>query len=97
MGEMKKIYTREDWSKDRIFSAVPGQEVTKDVYDEMFNCMPPRRLSAEAQEKACAEGLCVFSGFMMGEPHSCDRHGELYLAFGISTGTGKHYYIGIAH
>lgn len=92
---MTDIYDKEKWGSDSTFSATPGQEITEDVYNEMLNCMPPKYLSAEAQEKAHDKGLCIFAGFMMGEPHSCDKQGTLYLAFGMSS--GKYYYLGLAH
>ena len=33
------VYDKEQWRKDRIFSATAGQEVTEEVYMEMLNCM----------------------------------------------------------
>ena len=36
-----KAYTMQDWEKDKTFSARPGQPVTKEVFFEMLNCVPP--------------------------------------------------------
>lgn len=84
------LYTMEQWHHDRIFSARPGQEIEPEIYEQMFNCMPPLRLPADlAREKA------VDAGFLMSEPHSCDKAGNLYLAFGRSA--GRCYYLGLAH
>lgn len=92
---MTNIYDKEKWEKDRTFSAKPGQQISEDIYDEMFNCMPPKHLSAEAEEKADSIGLYVSAGFMMGEPHSSDNHGSLFMAFGKSG--GNYHYLGLAH
>lgn len=90
------IYTMDQWTADRAFSAQPGQEIEETVYSEMFNCMPPLQLSREAIKNT---DIMIHYGFMMGEPHSCDRDGQLFLAFGMTDyGKGKHYYyLGTAH
>ena len=90
-----EIYTREQWSIDRDFKALPGQEITGDIYDQMFNCMPPKHIP---QEKALQVWndyrIPVHAGFLMGEPHSTDKDGNnLYLSFGMNDyGKGQHYY-----
>ncbi len=92
------IYTKDDWARDGSFHAVPGQEVSEDIYYEMYNVMPPLRLPRNTAENALeALKLPVHAGFMMGEPHSSDRHGVQYLAFGMNDyGKGKHYfYLGL--
>lgn len=91
-----EVYTMEHWKADRTFNAEPGQEITEDIYEEMFNCMPPAKLSREAIENT---DIPVHAGFMMGEPHSCDRDGQLFLAFGMNDYGQKkrYYYLGAAH
>ena len=82
-------YTRADWMRDRTFSARPGQSIAADVYDEMLNCMPPYRLPRDLRRDGHA------SGFLMGEPHSSDAQGLLYMAF-VRHGL-RHYYYGLVH
>ena len=89
---MEQIYTAEQWSKDRNFSAAIGQEVTEDIYYEMFDVMPPLRLPI-------AETTCEYSaGFRVGEPYihgKSDKTGEytaFYAAFGKKD--GKYYFLG---
>lgn len=88
------VYTMEQWRADGSFSAEPGQEIAADVYEEMLNCMPPGTLPRETARKALREyKIPVHAGFLMGEPHSSDKHGQYYLAFGMSDyGRDKHYY-----
>ena len=90
------IYTMHQWQQDRTFSALPGQEIEEAVYNELFNCMPPLQLSREAIEHT---DIPVHAGFMMGEPHSCDKAGQLFLAFGMNDyGNKKRYFfLGMAH
>lgn len=91
-----EIYTREQWSRDRTFKAEPGQEITAEIYEEMYNCLPPKALPTETARKY---KLPIHAGFLMGEPHSSDREGLLYLAFGMSSfSNSKHYYyLGLSH
>ena len=89
------IYTMQDWQNDREFRAVPGQEITAEVYEQMYNCLPPKSIPQEKARQALEEyQIPVHAGFLMGEPHSTDRDGkQLYLAFGMNDyGKGKHYY-----
>ena len=48
---MTNIYTMEKWQADRDFKAQPGQEITGEIYEEMFNCLPPRRLPSAVQSR----------------------------------------------
>lgn len=82
------IYTREDWQRDRVFSARPGQLISEEIYDDMLNCIPPYHLPEETS------GM-VSAGFLMGEPAASDQRGALYHAFG-SNG-GKYIYLGLYH
>ena len=71
------VYDSDDWTRDETFSAVPGQEVTREIYDHMLNCMPPLHLPH------CRRTQGFTAGFMMGEPTSSDKAGRLlYSAFG---------------
>lgn len=85
----KAIYTMDQWSNDGTFSAEVGQEVSEEVYFQMFNAMPPLRLPRE-----CG----YLSGFLMGEPYTHEQSettGEFlghYAAFGKRG--GKHYFLG---
>lgn len=79
-----KIYTSEDWAADRSFGAEAGQEITEEVYDEMFNVMPIQRLK---EAHGCT------AGFRTTEPY-CYKNGQpLYMAFGKRD--GKYYYLGL--
>ena len=89
------IYGIKEWTDDGEFSAAPGQQVTEEVYDAMLNGVPPKIFSEEAMEKASELGLCIFAGFLMGEPDSGDEHGSKYLAFGMSN--DRYYYVGKVH
>lgn len=80
------VYTREDWQRDRVFSARPGQLISEEIYDDMLNCMPPYHLPEETR------GM-VSAGFLMGEPAASDQRGALYHAFGSKS--GKHIYLGL--
>ena len=88
------LYTMEQWTADGTFNAEPGQEITADVYEAMLNCMPPGKLPREKARQALRDyGIPVHAGFLMGEPHSSDKRGQYYLAFGMyDYGKGKHYY-----
>lgn len=93
-AQLMDVYTMEKWQQDRSFSAEPGQEITEDVYNEMLNCMPPKTLPRGKAEQALQDyRIPVHAGFLMGEPHSASKDGQLYLAFGMNDyGKGKHYY-----
>lgn len=87
---MNDIYTMEQWQRDRVFAAVPGQEIDQEIYIDMLNCMPPIDLPEEARTNA---QRYIFAGFMMGEPYD-SRNGHLrYLAFGNSG--NRYYYLGL--
>ena len=98
--ENNAIYTKESWELDGSFSADVGQEISEEIYNDMLNCMPPYSLPrAKAEYALSTLKIPVHAGFLMGEPHSCDKGGQLYLAFGMNDyGKGKHYYyLGLAH
>ena len=89
------IYTLKQWETDRNFKAQPGQEITEAVYEEMLNCAPPLKLPREKVRQALQDyKITVYAGFLMGEPHSSDRNGQYFLAFGAN---GKRfYYLGLS-
>lgn len=90
-----EVYTMEQWNTDRDFIAVPGQEISPAIYDEMLNCMSPKDLPGEKARQALDYySIPVHAGFMTGEPLSTDAAGRiLYLAFGMNDhGKGKRCY-----
>lgn len=95
------MYTLENWRKDGSFKAMPGQEISEELYEEMFNVLPPLSLPRNVAENALNElKIPVHAGFMMSEPHDTDPEGRtLFLAFGKNNyGHGDHYfYLGLGH
>lgn len=89
------VYTREDWEFDKTFAAMIGQEVSEDVYDQFYDCMPPLSLHGGA----LAAELGIVGGFRVGEPYAhakSTKTGEytpFYAAFG-RTAAGKFYFLG---
>jgi hypothetical protein len=85
-----EIYTREQWAKDRNFSARVGQEVEVEIYEQMLNCLPPLNLPPVSGYR---------KGFRVGEPYiheQSKKTGEWlphYAAFGRKNG-GKCYFLG---
>ena len=79
-----KIYTYEDWAKDRSFKAVAGQEIEESIYYEMFNVMPIQSLK---ESHGCT------AGFRTTEPYTHENGKALYMAFGKRD--GKYYYLGL--
>lgn len=99
------LYTMEQWTKDGTFNATAGQEISEDVYNAMLNCMPPESLPrAKARWALSVLNIPVHAGFLMGEPHSCDKDGnQLYLAFGmcdfgrsVNHKEPHYYYLGLS-
>jgi len=79
-----QIYTEEQWEKDCTFKAKPGQEVSRSVYFEMRDVLPPLKWN-EPGFSEC---------FRVGEPYSHDNNGRAYShAFGMKG--SKYFYIGI--
>lgn len=70
------IYNHNQWQQDRTFSAHPGQEITPEIYEDMFNCLPPLRLPCLPQ----TEGF--IAGFLSSEPHAYVNGKAVYAAFG---------------
>lgn len=91
-GEMWPVpdhpYTREQWEQDENFSAVAGQEIDEEIYDQMLNVLPPLNLPH------CERTKGYSAGFMVGEQDCSDHTGRgYYSAFGKRD--GKYYYIGL--
>lgn len=87
------VYTREDWEFDRTFGAMIGQEISADIYEEMYNCLPPLLLNGGA----LAKRLGVSCGFRVGEPTTYAKSiktGEFTAFYGAygRTADRKHYY-----
>ena len=76
---MKK-YTMQDWEKDGIFNAVPGQPVENAVFSEMLNCVPP----------------AYYGGGLMqvGEPISTDKETYKSLFSTFERRGGVWFYVG---
>ncbi|MCI9093674.1 MAG: hypothetical protein HFF36_07865 [Coprobacillus sp.] len=80
------IYDMKCWNRDGFFAAEPGQEITKDIYNQFFNCMLPLALPSNELN------IEISSGFMMGEPYNYKEGQQTYLAFGKSK--YSYYYLG---
>lgn len=94
------IYTLDKWRIDRVFKAEAGQEISAEVYAQMERAAKPLRLpSSKAKEAQELYGVTVKTGFLMGEPHSRDEKGLLYLAFGMTDNKqgARRYYLGRSH
>ena len=37
----EKVYTMADWERDKTLSPAIGQEVSREVFNEQLNCVPP--------------------------------------------------------
>ena len=91
-----EIYTMEDWERDRNFNAEIGQEIAPEIYERMFECMPPLRLT---NRKPTNADLGIVSGFRMSEPYAHadsptdGKWTAFYMAFGKTT-DGRCYFLG---
>lgn len=75
------VYDNYRWHLDRSFAAKPGQEVTPEIYENMFDCLPPHSLPRLPETKG------YFAGFLVGEPNHHDERGRAhYAAFGKRDG-----------
>ena len=84
-----QVYTVEQWNKDGTLSAIPGQEVSKEVFFDQFEVLPPFRLPR------CARTAGYETGFQVSEA-ACDdvmTNRTLYDTYGKRG--GKYYYIGL--
>lgn len=82
-------YTVEQWRIDGTLSAIPGQEVTEEVYYDQFEVLPPFRLPR------CPRTEGYSAGFQVSEAACshpiCDK--MLYSTYGRRG--GKYYYLGL--
>ena len=88
-----------EWEKDGTFKAWPGQEITEDIYNKMFNGMPPGKLPNDVRKEALEHyNLLISAGFLMGEPFTDGTIGPVYMCFGYcDQGKERHfYYLGLA-
>lgn len=81
------IYTVDDWNRDGVFKAIPGQEIQYAIYYRMSIAVKPRQAP-----------LKIASGyneaFLMGEIYDIDSEGKpIFMAFGSKN--GHYYYIGL--
>lgn len=85
----EEAYGRDDWARHGQFGAVPGQEVTEDVYNAMFDVLPILNLPR------CGISSRYDCGWMVSEPATSDLQTgrSLYSAFGKRD--GRCYYIGL--
>lgn len=103
--ETPTVYTMEEWAKDGEFNAKAGQEISEEIYNKMLNCIPSKPLpQKKARQALRVYNIPVHFGFLMGEPHSCDKEGnQLYLAFGgndfgrsVNHKEPHYYYLGLS-
>lgn len=87
-GRAAGQYTREDWARDRSFAAAVDQEIAPEIYQQFMDSISPLPLPRVLKLKHRR-------GFLMGEPHSSDRQGLLFMAF--TRDNGHHYYRGLFH
>lgn len=88
----RSIYDEDAWARNKVFSAYPGQEITKSIWEHMLNCMPPKTLpEAAADDAKLLLGFSVFGGFMMGEPYGLTK-GAFHDTYPAFTNHGNRYY-----
>lgn len=88
-----KIYTREDWKHDGIFKAAAGQQIEKNIYDEMENCLPPLDLPQYLMQ-AYDKGFQIPEAEDHYYDENANRLRAVYPTFGVRD--GKCYHIGPA-
>ncbi|MCM1437823.1 MAG: hypothetical protein NC131_01235 [Roseburia sp.] len=90
------IYTREDWEFDGTFKPLIGQEISADIYEQMYNCLPPLDLNGGK----LARDLGIVGGFRVGEPTTYAKSAKtgkftaFYGAFGRTRNGEKFYFLG---
>ena len=70
------VYNAYNWHLDRTFSAKPGQEVTPEIYERMFDCLPPLELPHLPETQGFT------GGFLVGEPQDHVNGKAVFAAFG---------------
>lgn len=93
------VYTAHRWEDDGELKAEPGQEIDEQIYNDMFNVLPPLPLPRAATAETWKRyRIPIHGGFMMGEPITSDSEkGLQYMAFGFNGfGHGeKYFYLGL--
>lgn len=82
-------YTVEQWRIDGTLSAIPGQEVTEEVYYDQFEVLPPFRLPR------CPRTEGYAAGFQVSEAACDDVIGNRILYSTYGRKNGKYYYLGL--
>lgn len=99
-NKIMEIYTMEQWVRDGEFMAKPGQQITEEVYETMYNKLPPLDLpTGKAEYSLQCLNVPVHEGFLMGgSVGSGEKNEKLYYAFAKNNyGKGdKFYYIGLS-
>lgn len=80
------VYDGYRWHLDRSFAARPGQEVTPEIYENMFDCLPPLNLPRLPETRGYT------AGFLVGEPNDHVNGEAVYAAFGRRD--GRCFFIG---
>ena len=82
-------YTVEHWRIDGPLSAIPGQEVTEEVYYDQFEVLPPFRLPR------CPRTTGYGAGFQVSEAACDDVTSDRVLYSTYGRKNGKYYYLGL--
>ena len=87
------VYTMQNWHDDGDFKAKAAQEITQEVYNTLYNELPPRALPDHIYHWAFdVLGTILTGGFMMSEPAGANYLGNTYMCFGSAA--GKYWYLG---
>lgn len=70
------VYDNYRWHLDGSFAAKPGQEVTPEIYQNMFDCLPPHDLPRLPETQGYT------AGFLVGEAYDHVNGKAIYAAFG---------------
>lgn len=89
---MKAVYTREQWRRDRNFSAEIGQEVEEDIYYEMLDCLPPLSLPNTETTSGYSAGFRVGEPYIHAQSAKTGEFTAFYAAFGKKG--NKYYFLG---
>lgn len=84
-----QVYTVEQWRKDGALSAIPGQEVSEEVYYDQFEVLPPFRLPR------CSRTAGYSAGFQVSEAACDDVTSDKMLYSTYGRKNGKYYYLGL--
>lgn len=82
-------YTVEQWRIDGTLSAIPGQEVTEEVYYDQLEVLPPLRLPR------CPRTEGYPAGFQVSEAACNDPLTDKMLYSTYGRRDGKYYYLGL--